>query len=353
MTDRRASVQTGGSGAMSLIRSWEAPRSGQVAAGVADFARQLGGPARLRLPGRDPSRCRVRVTLLHGHEPSGLKALHRLLLEDYRPEVDIYCYVLAVEAALEPPLFTRRTASGKRDFNRCFKKPFDLDQQGLVCKTLLDELAALQPEAVVDMHNTSGEGPAFAVTTRYDARHDRLVSLFTDRLIVTDLKLGSIMETSSAALPVVTIECGGAYEESSDRIALDGLRRFFSEPDLYRERERDWGLEILNNPVRIELQEDASLSYGEAPQPRSDLTLKVDIEHHNFGLIAEGTFLGWLTRGREGILNAVDPQKRNHFDEFYVIASDRLYTRVPQKMFMITTNADIAKSDCLWYAVRQ
>src|SRR5690606_42002826 len=70
---------------------------------IAEFATILEQPSRISIQGRDSSRCRVLVTLLHGNEPSGLMALHRLLREQFVPAVDMHCYVLAIDAALLRP----------------------------------------------------------------------------------------------------------------------------------------------------------------------------------------------------------------------------------------------------------
>lgn len=337
---------------MALIRHWETLTPDAVGRGIQEFADILERPSRIVIEGRDRSRARALVTLLHGNEPSGLMALHRLLREAFVPAVDLHCFVVALDAARLEPRFSHRQVPGKRDYNRCFRPPFEQDLQGCVCEAILKELRNLGPEAVIDMHNTSGEGPAFALATRYDSRIDRLVSLFSDRLIITDLRLGSLMETTSPELPVITVECGGAFEESAHRMAYESLRRYAGEEDIFRDEGSDWGLEILDNPVRVELLPDASLSFAEAPGGKADLTLRPDLEHHNFGLVPERTFLGWLRQEGMEILRAFDPQKRDRFDEFYRLEDDVLYTRVPQKMFMITTNARIAKSDCLWYAVK-
>lgn len=337
---------------MTLIRHWYSPSPEEVGQSLNEFIHRIGAPTRITLKGRDTSRARALVTLLHGNEPSGVKAIFHLLRERFQPAVDLHCYIIAVEAALLTPLFSHRMVPGKRDYNRCFKPPFDADHQGRVCRHLLEEIQALAPEAVVDMHNTSGEGPSFAVSRMYDKKHDRIVSLFTNRLIITDLRLGAIMETSTAELPVVTVECGGAYEETSDRIAYEGLRRFFGQDDIFAETEQDWGLEILSNPVRVELLPDAELEYGEEPRTRADLTLKVDIEHHNFAVVPRDTCLGWVSARGSQVIKALDPLLQDHFDTFYYVREGKLYTRASQKMFMITSNAEIAKGDCLWYAVK-
>lgn len=316
-----------------------------------EFFRSFPGPVRLEIPGRDRGRCRVLVTLLHGNEPSGLKALRRHLLEGVEPAVTIFCYLLAIEAAALEPLFSHRQVPGKRDFNRCFRPPYDVDGQGAVCERLLQELQSLQPEAVVDMHNTSGEGPPFGVSTSYDRRHDQLVSLFTDRLIVTSLRLGALMECNSETMPVVTVECGGSQSEVADQFAYTGLRRYFLAERLMGEESADYPMDIYYNPLRIEVPSGFSLRYGEAYASDADITLRTDIEHHNFGRVTSATPLGWIEEQAMDRLLAVDAAGNNHFRELYRCENNTLYPRSNQKMFMITSNAQIAISDCLWYVV--
>ena len=57
------------------------------------------------MPGRDGSRTRVATTLLHGNEPSGLRAFLAWLRTGAVPAVDTRLIVAGVEAALAPPGF--------------------------------------------------------------------------------------------------------------------------------------------------------------------------------------------------------------------------------------------------------
>lgn len=54
-----------------------------------EWLEQLQKPTVVRVAGRDRSRTRAMATLLHGNEPSGLFALHRWLLEQHTPEVNM------------------------------------------------------------------------------------------------------------------------------------------------------------------------------------------------------------------------------------------------------------------------
>ena len=336
--------------AESLIHHFDGLDVDSIGDNIEEFLAFLPGPSRIRVAGKDSTRCRVLVTLLHGNEPSGMKALHTLFKQGSEPAVDIFCYLIGTESAGLHPMFSHRQVPGKRDFNRCFLPPYDIDDQGPVCRQLLAEIARLRPESVVDMHNTSGEGPSFGVTTSYDDKHDDIVSLFTDRLVVTDLRLGALMETNTEEVPVVTIECGGSFEEVADRIAREGLHRYFTVEQLFTTEARDYDIELFFNPVRIEMHQASSIAVGENKEAGAEITLATDIEHHNFGLVTPDTLLGWIDPEVMDRMAAFDAERSNHFKRLYREQDGGLYPRRNQKLFMITSNLDIARSDCLWYA---
>jgi hypothetical protein len=316
-----------------------------------EFLRNLGGPACLLFSGRDKTRTRALVTLLHGNEPSGLLGLRRWMRLGEQPAVNLLCIVASAHAALEPPAFSHRMLPRARDLNRCFRPPFE-DEQGRLAEEILEILHLHRPEAVVDMHNTSGSGPSFGVCTHLDRQHDALVSLFTRRLIVSHLNLGALMETSDVDCPTVTVEVGGRLDEEAHLLAFEGLRRYASaERVLATEHETDWGLEVLKDPIRLELQHGVTLAYGEKPRAGHDITLRADIEHHNFGSVDSCTPLGWITGDPQGLFRATDATGRCAVAELVRSERGDLFPARDLKLFMITTNATIAQTDCLFYAV--
>jgi hypothetical protein len=317
---------------------------------VEAFLRELDGPACLFLTGQDRTNTRALVTLLHGNEPSGAIALHRWLKSGQRPAVNVVCVVASVAAALAPPLFSHRMLPRARDLNRCFRPPFD-DAQGVLAEEILEILRLHHPEAVVDMHNTSGSGPAFGVCTHMDRQHDALVSFFTQRMIISNLGLGALMEISEDSFPTVTVEVGGRLDEQAHELAYEGMCRYFTEPTVLDEGETDWGLELLTDPIRLELNDNVTLTYADEPCPNYDITLKTDIEHHNFGTVSAQTLLGWASGPERGLFSALDAGGGCAVSQLVRIENGELYPARPLKLFMITNNAAIAQSDCLFYAV--
>lgn len=330
---------------------WHSPSADEVGGSATEFLRRLNGPAHIYIPGEDSGRCRAVITLLHGNEPSGFFAVYDLLQKQIRPAVDLHCFIASVAAAKEPPGFFYRMLPGTADLNRCFKPPYTDSPQSRLAKGILDTLEQFQPEAVIDIHNTSGSGPAFGVTTFMDPRHEALVSLFTQRIIVTDLSLGALMEISETRFPTVTVECGGAQDTESNLLAEEGLLEFACRKDVLTPQATDFTLDFFYNPVRLELRKDATVTYREQASPVHDLTLFPEVEHYNFGFIDAGTPLGYLGTDIQRTLSAVNSRGEEKLLEFFAVEEGRLVPSQTLKLFMVTTNPEIARSDCLFYLV--
>jgi hypothetical protein len=330
---------------------WHSPSAADVGDSAMQFLHRLTGPAHIFVPGEDASRCRAVVTLLHGNEPSGFVAVHHLLRRQVRPAVDLHCIIASVAAAREPPGFFYRMLPNEADLNRCFKPPYTNSTQSRLARGILDTLEQFQPEAVIDIHNTSGSGPAFGVTTFMDPRHEALVSLFTQRIVVTELSLGALMEISETRFPTVTVECGGAQDIESHLLAEEGLLEFARRSDVLNPPPADFSLEFFYSPIRLELRENATVSYGEQRNPHYDLTLLPQVEHYNFGFIEAGTPLGYLAGNIQRVLTAPDSQHKEQLTEFFAIVKDQLVPTQRLKLFMVTTNPEIARKDCLFYFV--
>ena len=332
------------------IQYWEAPCSEMVGETVEQLLEQLSGPTWFYFPGEDHTRCRVAVTLLHGNEPSGLHAVHQWIRSSQTPATDLYCFIGSVAAAKGPPLFQHRMLPDRRDLNRCFRPPYN-DQDGLIAADLLHRISSVQPEAVIDIHNTSGTGPSFAICTKLLPEHIALGSLFTERLIVTDLRLGALMEYEDGDFPITTIECGGAQDQQAHNLAWQGFEAFALKPQLFHAPHEHHQTDLYKHPLRVELIKGMDIAYANQPIADADLTLCEDVEQFNFGQVKKGTQLGWL--GPQGLdtLMARDAQGYDHIQHYFEARDNCLLTLQDLKLFMITKNAFIARTDCLFYMV--
>lgn len=310
----------------------------------------LDGPTLFRIAGRDRSRTRIVSTLLHGNEPSGLRALHAILRDGaVRPAVDILCFIGAPEAARFAPRFSRRFLEGHRDLNRCFVPPWT-GADGAIARDALALLRAAGAEAHVDVHNNTGHNPAYGVGMRADKPQIGLASLFADRYVHSRLRLGSIVEVLGEELPSVTIECGRAGDPAADRCARAGLERYMQVSELpYDGADR---VRLLVDAVRVTARAGVRIAFGAAPDRAADLTLTADIDRHNFSRVEAGTSIGWVGRDVAWPIEAIDEKGRDLSHAWFERNGDELVTTEALVPIMMTTHPEIARSDCLFYVVR-
>ena len=169
--------------------------------------------------------------MLHGNEPSGVRAVHAWLRSGVAPATDAVFYIGSVEAALAAPPWSHRALPHARDANRCFAPPFG-GLEGERARELIEWLEAERPDALVDLHNNSGRSPAYGVGAVADAAHLGLTSLFADRFMLSDLRLGTLTEASERFTTSIVVECGRAQDPVADAVALAGLERYLSVEDL-------------------------------------------------------------------------------------------------------------------------
>ncbi|MFT6386985.1 MAG: putative deacylase [Cellvibrionaceae bacterium] len=318
---------------------------------VEAFLNKLNGPSYIVLNGADNSRTRVFVTLLHGNEPSGVMALLRWLKEGRRTSVRIVCILASVKTALQAPLFYYRTLPGVRDLNRCFQSPFE-DSQGQLAKAILELIHHYRPEAVIDMHNTSGTGPAFGVATHDDKHHHALTLPFSDKLVITHLKLGALMDISEDHYPTVTIEVGGRLDQGAHEVAWKGLHHYFTKIDILKKTQNNKTVKLIVEPIRLEIRKGASLAYANTPNTEFDVTLIDTIDQLNFSVINAQTQLGWVNRGDLNNFVVNDCKQHSTAKDWLRLHQGKLYPKTDAQFFMITTNPVIAIDDCLFYGVK-
>jgi hypothetical protein len=327
------------------------PGPEDIGATAVEFLRTLPGPTHIHIHGKNRQRSRAVATLLHGNEPSGLFAIHDVLRQKIRPLIDMHFFILNVDAAKQSPGFIYRMLPHHKDLNRCFNAPFDDSDEDELAQALLGELARLSPESLIDIHNTSGSSPSFGVTTFMDELHDSLVSLFTHRLIVTDLRLGALMEVSDAMMPTVTIECGGAQDRESNLLATEGLIRYMTIDNVLGNDHSDMTLEFFHNPIRMELVAGSDIAFGDHRLVRDGVTLLPDIENFNFGFVDPENLLGFVSGELPANLSAKRINGEQCVSDYFRLEGEELYPRQRLKLFMVTSNPEIARKDCLFYFV--
>jgi predicted deacylase len=334
----------GGAPARPRIADWDPERAARPLTPEA-FLEALPGPLHVCIPGRDRSRRRVWVTLLHGNEPSGMRALHAWLRGGPVPAVDLHAFVVSVAAARAGC----RMLPGEPDLNRCFAPPFG-GASGALAHELLQHLHALAPEAIADVHNTSRPSPPYCVAEHEDARHLALAAHLAPRFILSRIRLGTLTEAFDA-IPALTFESGGAGTDAADRAAAQALERYASASDVLQLPAGVSAPGILRHPVRVELAPGVRAAYADAHVEGVDITLRSDIDRYVFEPVDCGLTLGWIPRAGLSALRARAEDGADVTTDLFELRGNRLLARRALDLLMVMTDAEGARLDCLFYAV--
>jgi hypothetical protein len=311
---------------------------------------ELRGPTAVRVPGRDRSRVRVVSGLLHGNEPSGLRAIFEVLRRRPPLATDAVFFIGAVEAASLHPGLAHRMVPGRRDMNRCFRAPFE-GVDGKVAEAALALMRTDGLEAVVDLHNNTGHNPAYGVGVTADPGRLGVASFFARRYVASSLGLGALHEAFPERTAAVTIECGRAGDPRADALASSGLARFLVEDRIPTATLPDF--QVLVDPVRVCLRPNVKLAFGAHRETDADLTMAIDVDRHNFQQLDGGTRMGWVRRRAPWPIEARNQGNEDVTERLFELRGSELVTRVPIVPIMMTTNATIAAIDCLFYVVRE
>ena len=329
------------------LKIWDSPKREDIPNSLQGFLRHLGGPTLIRLGGESAKLCRVLVTLTHGNEPSGVQAVHKWLLAGKRPKTDILILLPSVKAALTAPLFHYRQLPGARDLNRCFSPPYE-DEQGELAKAILGHIRDCRPQAVVDLHNTSGPSGPFAVTYNHNPTKEALASLFVEHVIVSHISLGALME-QEPEIPIVTLEAGGAADPASGVMAQRSLEKYFLSEDLFA---NPLPVMLYHNPLRMELNPPCPIGYSDRPLPDVAVTINKNIESFSFTPVDESNPLGWIERGPEDYFLIRQGNQTLPAEDFFQRDGEGiLRPKRKMRLFMATHRPDIAASDCLFYFI--
>ncbi len=330
-----------------VLRVLGDPARAEVPSDPLAFLESLDGPTVWHLTGRDRSRLRVVTTLLHGNEPSGFLALHDWLRSGRQPAVDALCVVANVEAAQLHPVFTNRSVPERRDLNRCFLGPF-ADREGMIARAILDLIEEHRPEAIIDIHNNTGHNPAYGVGMQPTPEAKALTALFGDRFVWTHLRLGALLEAVDLC-PIVTVEVGKSGSEVADQIALRGVETFLESKSVFHEGGAS-AIDVLQMPMRAQVVPGCRLVMAQRPDASADFTIPDDLDRHNFESVPAGSRIGWV-RGDGCPLQLIDERGDDQATRYFERRGSELVARRAFTPIMVTVDAAIAKSDCVFYVV--
>lgn len=279
--------------------------------------------------------------LMHGIEPSGYFAVHKLLqkLRKNNPLTKQVHFIFAnVPAALEGEPFSHRHCDNEDDMNRIWDKPGTNKKQNQLINELKTFLTSAQPGLFIDFHNTTGHNPVFAPVPSLDEDTLNKAACLTDFLIYIPWESTSIGWCKRLCTSIC-VETGKHDEEQSHRKADELLTNaLIIGGALPGTLEPATTLRIGHDPEKISVDPNASIAFNEE-NTGEDLVLRPDIDTLNCKPLPAGTFLGWVN----------EPGATSH--DKLDIKNKKLTTKEDLTFIMLTKQRDVIKKDSWGYIV--
>lgn len=326
------------------LREHDGLPDGLLTAGPDELEALLGGPTLFHLPGRRPEPLLVSI-LLHGNEPSGLRALQRVLRARQGQVLPRACSVF-VGNVYAARLGLRRL-EGQPDYNRVWpggEQP-ELAESALM-RQVVERMRARGVFASIDIHNNTGLNPHYGCVNRLTPAFLHLARLFSRTVVYFRQPLGVQSEAMARLCPSVTVECGQAGSGAADAHAAELIEAALRLSHFPTHPVPAHDIDLFHTVAVVTVTPSASLSFDGTP---ATLAFLPELDHMNFRELPPGTPLARLAAGAGLPLQARDEQggdvTRTHFDTL----DGQLLTRRTVMPAMLTRDVRIVRQDCLCY----
>ena len=150
--------------------------------------------------------------------------------------------------------------------------------------------------------------------------------------------------------PVITVEAGCGQDHDAHEAAYDGIAKFFTLDNIFADHQP---VTLLADARRLELRRNAVVAFSDKPVFGINVTIDHAIDQHNFTVIEPGTVLGWVDHNQIDHFKIGGNRRREKVDNFFCATDYALRNIKPMRIFMTTTQAEMAKRDCLFYFVEE
>jgi succinylglutamate desuccinylase len=314
----------------------------------------IPGPTLIHLEGRRPEPLFVSI-LLHGNEPTGLKAIQGLLKRTAGQPLPraLSIFTGNVSAASQ----NRRHLDGQPDYNRIW--PYDdcpveeqTSPEHAMMKQIVEIMRKKKVFASIDIHNNTGLNPHYGCINRLDSRFFHLATLFSRTVVYFIRPLGVQTMAFAEICPSVTVECGKPDQEYGAEHAMEFIETClhlsqFPEHDIAPQ-----DLDLFHTVATVLVPEDLSIGFGESST--TNLRFIDELDHLNFRELPPGTQLGrFNTYLNSEPLIVTDENGKEVTDRYLSFENHEIKTRRAVMPSMFTLNTEVIHQDCLGYLMER
>ena len=330
------------------LNIFETPPKGFLELLPNELYKVLPGPSLIRFQGKENNPLFL-ATLLHGNEPTGIRAIQKLI-KKYQTvgkslprRLDVF--VGNVEAAKT----NERRFAQQPDYNRVWNGG-SLPEHCLA-REVLDFVKSSGAFASIDIHNTSGKNPHYSCINRLDAPFVNLAHLFSQTLVYFTRPKEVLSNAMAEFCPSMTIEAG----QPSDPYGVQHVYEFIEKCLNLKQIPPNWDgkedLYVYHTIAQVRVPKNSRIGFHTDSRDK-DFCFIGDLDQQNFSELQENSLIGWRynPKLKLSVVDEEDKEVESRFIE-YKDTEIRLKRAIVPSMF--STNVRIVHQDCLGYLMER
>ncbi|MEK9628547.1 MAG: M14 family metallopeptidase [Nitrospinota bacterium] len=305
----------------------------------------FNGPSLIHLKGKIDKPIFL-ATLLHGNEPTGLRAIQKFLKNYFKngqletlPQ-SLILFIGNVQAAQQ----NLRLLPGQTDFNRIWNGGGSTEHK--MAQSVIDYAKKHNTFLSVDIHNTSGKNPHYGCVNLLDSKSVSLAQLFSPTLIYFTEPHEVFSLAFSKFCPSITIEAGKPDDPNGEPHVLDFIKKLFklkSIPDTFDHEK----IKIFHSMARIKIPNGSRIGFHNQCN-KTDFCFPEHLDSMNFKEFPANTLLGWRNNPDLNLI-VLDENNKNVEENYLDYVGKEIRLKRPVLPSMISTDEKIVLQDCLGY----
>ena len=327
---------------------------GFVDCAAEDLHQLLPGPTLIHLDGRHQEPLFVSV-LLHGNEPTGLKAIQALLKKTAGQTLPraLSIFIGNVSAAKEG----RRHLDTQPDYNRIWPCSENTEEnrsstpEHAMMREVVDIMRKKNVFASIDVHNNTGLNPHYGCINKLETAFFHLATQFS-RTVVYFIRPRGVQSMAFAEIcPAVTVECGKPDQDYGADHAMEFIESCLHVSKIPEHPIAPHDIDLFHTVATVSVPEHLSIGFGEND---ANLRFVEDLDHLNFRELPPGTRLGeFNVSSNTTPLNVIDENGEEVTSRYFTFDNNELCTTRPVMPSMFTLNTEIIHQDCLGYLMER
>ncbi|MEA3492307.1 MAG: M14 family metallopeptidase [Campylobacterota bacterium] len=287
--------------------------------------------------------------LLHGNEDTGLFAIQKILhkYQERRLPRSLIIFFGNLYAAKEG----LRRLEGQPDYNRVWPGgDAEESDEGRLMARVIEIVKKANLFASIDIHNNTGKNPHYGCINRLDPNFFHLASLFARTVVYFETPKGVQSLALAEYCPAVTIECGKPHQARGVDHATEFVDMLLHLTKFPKHHLHRYEVDVYHTVARVTIPEEYTYSFGD---DSSDIRLLPELEDDNFSELPAGTIFAYLNPESKASFSAQDDDRRERFDEYFVIDEGEIRLKKEMMPSMITLDERVIRQDCFCYLMER